>query len=290
MPLINQYIQKIISDYGDQPLAEIFEVKHYPKGFVFGPHSHPNIEINFVQKGTCAMRFENDVVTYQKHDCMIVYPDVEHYFFVDKNPASLVQLEFRMDIFPELKVNPQLEDHLVFLHRILTNSQRHIKIINHNRLTQLIEYIVTELNEKRQNYKMMTRLHYGELFILISRHIKETLKRAESQKNPYVNLALKKINSNYSESIDIEKLASDIGISGRYLRKLFNLHLKISPLDYIMHLRINKAKEMMHNASLNIKEIAYSTGFNNQQYFTKQFKQLTGMTPNHYRQTLFRIV
>lgn len=290
MPIINQYIHKIISDFGDQPLAEIFEVKHYPKEFVFGPHSHSRIEINFVQKGSCAMRFENDIVTYQKHDCMIIYPNVEHYFFVDKGPASLVQVEFKMDIFPELKVNPKLEDHLVFLHRILTNSQKHIKIINHKKLTQLLECIVIELNEKRHNYKMMTRLHYGELFILISRHIKETLKRAESQNNPYVNLALKQINSNFTDLIDIEKLASDIGISARYLRKLFKNHLQISPIDYIMQLRINKAKEMMHNTSLNLKEIAFATGFSNQQYFSKQFKQLTGMTPISYRQTLFRIV
>ena len=48
-------------------------------------------------------------------------------------------------------------------------------------------------------------------------------------------------------------------------------------------MRMRKAKELLTNTSMNIKEIAYSVGYNNHDYFFTAFRHSTGQTPAEYR-------
>jgi len=288
MSEIEEYIKNIITEQNDLPLAEIFELRKYPKGFTFGPHSHINLEINFVKKGTCKMKFNDEVVKFHANDCMIIFPDVTHYFFVDNQPAELVQLEFRMNIFPELKHDPMMEEHLTFLHNILTHSQRYLKISLNKALMSLLERIVDELSQKRDNYVLLTRIYYSELFLIISRHIAETLKYTKEPQSETIKKALRIIHTEYNENIKMEDIADKCDISARYLRKLFEKEIGLSPVEFLTILRINNSKELLRNPSIPLKEIAFSTGFDNQQYFSKRFKQITGISPLEYRKLMFR--
>lgn len=40
---------------------------------------------------------------------------------------------------------------------------------------------------------------------------------------------------------------------------------------------------MLENGEMNIKEIAYATGFNSQSYFSKIFKKYVGIAPSDYK-------
>ena len=288
MSEIKQFIESIITEKNDLPLAEIFEFRKYPKGFTFGPHSHDNLEINFVKKGTCKMKFDDEVVTFQANDCMVIYSGIKHTFLVENQPAELIQLEFSMDIFPELKADHLMEEHLVFLHNVLTHSQSFLKISMHKPLMSLIERIVDELSQKRENYMLLTRLYYSEMFLIISRHLNEVLKYTKKPQSDLLNKAIQIIYSRYFEKITVEQIADECEISARYLRKLFEKEIGLSPVEFISILRIKNSKELLHNASVSIKEIAFSTGFENQQYFSKRFKQNTGVSPLEYRKLFFR--
>jgi AraC-like DNA-binding protein len=46
---------------------------------------------------------------------------------------------------------------------------------------------------------------------------------------------------------------------------------------------VNKAKTILLNTENNVSEIAYDLGFNYPHYFSRLFKQKTGMTPAKYR-------
>ncbi len=274
----------------NKSLAEIFEFKHYPRGFTFGPHSHPHVEINFVKRGNCLLKIDNEIIHFEKNDCMIIYPDIDHYFAVENKPATLVQLEFKMDIFPSLKPVSGLETNLVFLYNLLTHSERFIKIKKNPAITDVIERLVRELNEEKDNFRMLARLYFAELFIVISRQLDQTLRVGKMSHGKFIKKAVKYINQYYNEKIDIEKIAHYCEISSRYLRRIFQQQLNLSPTEYIINLRIRKARELISSSKLSLKDIAYAAGFSNQQYFNKLFKQYQGMTPGKYREALFRKV
>jgi len=94
------------------------------------------------------------------------------------------------------------------------------------------------------------------------------------------------IRQHYMEDITLKTLCSTVSLSPSYVIKLFNRHLSLSPMAYVSRIRVEAAKEMLLESPLSIAEIAARTGFQDGFYFSKKFKQLTGMTPRQYRNTL----
>ena len=70
------------------------------------------------------------------------------------------------------------------------------------------------------------------------------------------------------------------------LSRKFKKETGQSLTDYINKLRIKEALYMMENHNLSITDIAYMTGFNDVNYFTKVFKKYKRMTPSSYRKQL----
>ncbi|MBP0902649.1 substrate-binding domain-containing protein [Mariniflexile gromovii] len=90
-------------------------------------------------------------------------------------------------------------------------------------------------------------------------------------------------NSNFT----VEILAEELGISRVQLYRKIKAILDIKVSDYIQNIRLEKAEEMLkNNLDLSISEIAYSTGFSSQTYFSTSFKVKFGVTPKRFRDKL----
>jgi transcriptional regulator GlxA family with amidase domain len=86
------------------------------------------------------------------------------------------------------------------------------------------------------------------------------------------------------KNINMEKLASELGVGYSWFRRMFRHYTGLPPVQYFLELKLNKAKELLVNTSLPIKEIAVITGFESQFYFSKFFKNRVGMSPIKYRE------
>ena len=56
-----------------------------------------------------------------------------------------------------------------------------------------------------------------------------------------------------------------------------------SPIDYLIHLRIQRAAEQLRHNTQSISEIAYSVGFEDSNYFSRQFRKTMQSSPRDYR-------
>ncbi len=92
------------------------------------------------------------------------------------------------------------------------------------------------------------------------------------------------IDSNYSDSqLSISSLSKKNGMSEVYFRKLFKSQYGISPIQYIKSVRIKRAKELLNYPFVSLEECAGQSGFLSLQYFCREFKKATGITPSQYR-------
>lgn len=278
-------LKQIIKNAEGKPLNKIFREFHFTKGYNYGPHQHDQLEVNFVRKGFCTMNFDNEIISFLENDCMIIFPGVEHQFNVPKTGAAVIQLRFSMDLFPELDSDDQPEERSVFLHRLSTDPQKYIKISNNDEVETLMNKIITEIQSGNDGSETITYLYYAELFILISRLIKETV-NTTNPGNPALTKVMEFIHQNYGNDLSMSQIAAQGNISDKTLRKLFQENLQMNPIDYLLSVRIQKAKELLANKNLNIKTIAYDCGFSSQQYFNQKFRQYTGMTPLAYKELL----
>lgn len=78
------------------------------------------------------------------------------------------------------------------------------------------------------------------------------------------------------------KIASELGISEIYLRKLFISHFGITPKQYIINLRIEKAKQFLTESPKSLTEISDECGFSSVYHFSRAFKSCTDVTPTQY--------
>jgi AraC-like DNA-binding protein len=56
-----------------------------------------------------------------------------------------------------------------------------------------------------------------------------------------------------------------------------------SPIDYLIHLRIQRAAELLSRGGQSISEVASAVGFEDSNYFSRQFRQTMRMSPREYR-------
>ena len=85
-------------------------------------------------------------------------------------------------------------------------------------------------------------------------------------------------------AFDIGAAIAATGYSPSYFRKLFKAASGLSPLAYFNRLRVEYAKTLLRQGSglRPIKEIAASAGFSDPYYFSRVFKQYTGLSPAAY--------
>ena len=87
----------------------------------------------------------------------------------------------------------------------------------------------------------------------------------------------------FNSSLTVDDIASSVGISRSHLYRLFIQHIDMSPNEYLLHYRLSKASELLKGSvSLTIGEVAYSTGFADQLYFSRAFKKQKGISPKYY--------
>lgn len=91
------------------------------------------------------------------------------------------------------------------------------------------------------------------------------------------------INDHLDQEIKLADLAALIGMSQFHFSHLFKQSIAITPYQYLLQQRIERAKQLLKQTDQPILEIALQCGFNSHSHLSKQFRQLTGMTPTSYR-------
>lgn len=90
------------------------------------------------------------------------------------------------------------------------------------------------------------------------------------------------IDEHYREPLKLEQLAGMAGLSRNYYVDQFKKRYGKSVVEYMTDLRIRRAKRLMANSELKLREVAQQVGYNDEFYFSRRFKQETGVTPSAY--------
>ena len=83
-----------------------------------------------------------------------------------------------------------------------------------------------------------------------------------------------------NEQFGVEILASEVGLSTSQLNRKLKALTNESALYFIRNIRMQKALQLLRAQTDNIAGVAYETGFDNPNYFSKVFKQHFGFLPS----------
>lgn len=86
------------------------------------------------------------------------------------------------------------------------------------------------------------------------------------------------IDANFTSDIRLDELAHRFDISKYYLTREFKRAYGETIFQHIISLRINYAKRLLRFTDKSVEEISALCGFNDQSYFSKQFKKAENVT------------
>ena len=78
-------------------------------------------------------------------------------------------------------------------------------------------------------------------------------------------------------------IADQVHMNPDYISFLFHKESGQALTTYIQNERIELAKKLLASSTKSIQEVTEQCGFSSTSYFHKQFKRVTGMTPQQYR-------
>ena len=124
--------------------------------------------------------------------------------------------------------------------------------------------------------------------------VKETLEKlthfsANAIKDNFdiLTLIYEFVQENYEKEINLQLLSEKYHFSYSYLSAIFTEKFGINFSKYLKKVRISKAKLFLTETRLTLTEICEKVGYTELGYFSRVFKEETGMTPSQYRKGTF---
>ena len=100
-----------------------------------------------------------------------------------------------------------------------------------------------------------------------------------------VEPAIQKIRDGYFEKISTDDLATLCRVSKCHFCRIFKKAMGQTAMQYLTDYRLKIADVILKGSNKSVAEIAAMCGFEDQSYFTRVFRQQTGLSPKKYRQS-----
>ena len=94
------------------------------------------------------------------------------------------------------------------------------------------------------------------------------------------------LQQHFHEEIDSQRMLTLTGLTQRTLNRRFREATGLSPSHYLQQLRLNQCAELLKSSDLSVTEIALQSGYNDPDYFSRQFKQYYQLSPSDFRRSV----
>lgn len=127
---------------------------------------------------------------------------------------------------------------------------------------------------------MRRKILFYELLLAIARDFRE--QAVTGHTTAAIERTIEYMVNHYKEAITLEQLAVMAGLSPSHYSRLFKRYTSHSPIDYLVHVRMDRAKELLLLSDYRLKAVARSVGYQDEYYFSRLFKKITGIAPSEY--------
>ena len=163
------------------------------------------------------------------------------------------------------------------------------KIINvglTNNCIELFKRIMNELQVKRPLHEQFSNVLLLELLLQLGRRNLNISSGINKHQDKKFQKIIELMHSSYNLQWSVKDFAKECNLSIYRFIHNFKNHTGMSPMEYLTNVRIDKAKELLLDSSLNISEISNVLGYENPLYFSRVFKNKTGMPPSNFRRDI----
>lgn len=241
----------------------------------FAKHMHDGYAIGVIERGALAFSYRGEHVVAPAGHINLVIPGEAH----DGAAASDEGWTYRM-----FYLAPELLEQAVYEISGKTKKMPFFAAgtVQDDELACFIRRFHRQLETAALPFMEQESLLLTLLTEFIVRHGQERfVSRGIGKENQTVSRAREYIEDRYTQNISLKSLSEHCRLSPFHLIRVFKNDMGVPPHVYLKQIRIKRAKELLARG-FSPAFAAQETGFTDQSHFSKQFKQVTGITPGKY--------
>ncbi len=270
----------------------------YSQNYIFEGEKHNFWEFLYVDKGEISVMADDRKFLLKQGDMIFHKPNEWHNVIANGKVApNLVVIAFdcqseAMSHFNDKVINLDchLKKHLGDIVKEAKNAfssklsdpglkdykrRGKIKFGSEHLIKIYLELLLIELIRNENNIQLVTRT---------SPHIREYV--SEEKVNIIINL----LKENIHESMSLDDICKQTLLSKSALQKLFKENMTMSVMEYFKQIKIKEAKTLIREDNFNFTEISQKLGYNSIHYFSRIFKNETGMTLSEYSNSVKSLI
>lgn len=277
-------------------IEEIITVHYfeYMKDFLFSGESHDFWELVYVDKGELLVQADEKVLPIKAGEIIFHRPNEFHALQATGNKApNLVCISFKsastdMKFFEHVYCTLSSEER-VLISQLITEAREAFSTPLNVPEVEKIELSDTAPYGAQQ----MVLIYLKLLLLHIKRnHLEKDAQTTKSRQNyqavealtpdERLNQILAYMKKHLQEPLNVDFFSTKFALSRSTIHAMFHKHLNCGPIEYFNLMKITKAQELIRTNEWTFTEIAYHLSYSSLQYFSRQFKKLTGMSPQEY--------
>ncbi len=252
-------------------------------------HRHDFCELALITQGRAMHWLEGEAFPVAAGDVFVLSGEQSHYFYDRKrletinimyDPAQLELPENRLGKIPGYRALFLLEPRLRQQRRF--NSHLRLGRADLAPCERIAREMEQEVTTKRAGYEVAMYGKFIELVVNLSRLYQES-PTTNAEALLRVAKVIDCIEERYAEPWKIDDFAALAHMSRSTFMRVFRTATGQTPNNYLLQVRIQRSSAKLCGSKLPVSQIAYDVGFNDSNYFTRQFKRLQGISPAAYR-------
>lgn len=256
-------------------------------------HHHPRYEFYFLQEleGKATIDIDGQTFNMTEGSLVIIDANLSHRtHYLESKYSKRILFEISPALF-----KPGYADFIDTPVSLFFKQYTGVYPLDEPTAQQVGEILNTVYSEtilKEKNYEKIVLLRVFEIILLLTRSFDENYSSNElsSKQIQLLEPIMQHIMEHLHEDITLESLAEQFFLDKSYLSRIFKLYTGKTVVSFINQKRIEQAQRLLLlQKDESMQTIAESCGFKNQSYFTKVFKEQSGMTPRKFRQSYFSL-
>ena len=254
-----------------------------------GLHTHDFDELVFVLGGTGIHYTDDDEYPLVRGDVYVVRGNQAHGFKKNEK-LNLVNILYNRSYFNKIKkefahingfqalfvYEPKYRGRHKF------ETKLHLTTEQIDELLPLIKLFDKELTTEREGYAIAAESIFKLLVLEVSRFYSR-MDLVRPKELYQITIAIGYMEKNFNKRISVPMLSDFIGMNRSAFYRSFKGMTGCSPIEFLLRIRIKKAAKMLAaDPNLHITDVLTVCGFENSSYFTRQFKNIMGITPREF--------
>lgn len=243
-------------------------------------HKHNGFsEMVIVLEGNATHIVNTESTLIKKGDVFVLNEGTYH-AYKDPNNLKICNIMYRPDIL--LSAAPDLRTSSEYRNLHTYSSKLSLSIPSFEYVSSLTSAMIDEHKSRLNGYQTMLISQFLALAVYLSRQYDSTEKCMTRNQMHLANV-ISYIGNHFNEPLTMEKIAAKTDISVRHLNRIFQAYYQTTPISYLQTIRLERACTLLKQTNLSITEISGECGFNDSNYFTRQFTRAYGQSPKAYR-------